>query len=719
MLQNLAERGVDAIDNLHEALSGYATALRFTTEATHPDNWAGIQMERAVALENLAAHGVDPVANLRNALLGYAAALRVRKADTHPHGWARVQMNSGNAFWSLSKCESGMHWFDAVQCYQSAIRVYRRETFPQEFCHACCALGILYFEKNRYEEAFDHFEAALAVTEERRSLLPWAQDRRQLLVENQQLYGLSVLCALQLREQKLALERVEQAKTRNLADVMWRQETMPRGVSEAEWSDYRHQFMELIGLERSIDRLWRDEATPNRVEAERAPLEQLNQLRAALKLKEQQFRQRDPDYGPMVQPLTFDEMLRLAEELDVVIVDFWVNPHGTAVFLIGADDADITSDQVVWIHDWTLQRQTNLVKQWLRNYRFWKYQTDVDDADWPRWMEQMLSGLYIDLLRPVHERIAKRYGNPKRLILVPTKGLALLPLHACWWDDLDGNHYYFGTTFEISYVPSLKILQRCVAREKEPPLEKLVAIENPNPKRYLYFAPWEIEQVCNCFSNPVTIKHEATTPERLRQELSQASHLHWSGHARTENPIEESHFELSDGRRFTVDDILTMNLRRLNLAVLGCCETGMSELDEVIDEYEGLTAAFLSAGAATVVSSLWAVDDAATAYVMKRFYENVYKRAMDKAAALQEAQHWVRQLNRKQAEQLLARSLTLERSQRRLVEHEHIAAERQLHKSFEEAEERTVGRAGLWDHPISWAAFHCVGIGWKTVDSEG
>ncbi len=719
-LQSLGERGEDPFRCFHEAMESYDAALQVYDKHGHPDRWIHVQSSRGRALQNLAKHSEDRIQYLDEALVCYAEGLSVCKRESYPGDWALLQTKCAEVFWSLSRLKSAMHWFDAVRCLQSALGVYRPELFPLEFCHTNSALGVLHYEKNRYQEAFAYFEAALGVTEERRSLLLMARDRRRLLVENRQLYDLTVLCALQLQEEKIAIEYVEQSKTRNLADVVGRREITPKGVSETEWSDYRNQLVEFIGIEQAIERMWRDKVS-NSVEAELPFLEQLNELRAALKRKEKEFRRRDPDYAPMAEPLTFDEMLSLAEQLEAVIVDFWVTPHGTAIFLISADDADMTADQVVWIQDWTLQRQTSILQEWLQNYRDWRKpegQVDVNKTDWPRWMENTLGQLYTDLLRPVHERIGKRYGNPKRLILVPTKGLALLPLHACWWDDLEGNHYYFGKTFEVSYVPSLKILQRCVAREKEPASEKLVAIENPNPKRYLYFAPWEIEQVCNCFSNPVTIKHEVVTSERLKQELLEASHLHWSGHARTENPIEESHFELSDGRRFTMDDILTMDLHRLNLAVLGACETGMSELDEAIDEYEGLTAAFLSAGAATVVSSLWAVDDAATAYMMKRFYENVYKRAMNKAAALQEAQHWVRQLNPKRAEQLLAQSLTLERSQRRLVEHEHIAAERQLHKSFEEAEERTVGRAGLWDHPISWAAFHCVGIGWKTADSE-
>jgi hypothetical protein len=59
-------------------------------------------------------------------------------------------------------------------------------------------------------------------------------------------------------------------------------------------------------------------------------------------------------------------------------------------------------------------------------------------------------------------------------------------------------------------------------------------------------------------------------------------------------------------------------------------ETGLSDLRDRADEYQGLPAAFLAAGAATVVSSLWAVNDASTALLMQGFHANLYQRGLPK-----------------------------------------------------------------------------------------
>jgi CHAT domain-containing protein len=52
----------------------------------------------------------------------------------------------------------------------------------------------------------------------------------------------------------------------------------------------------------------------------------------------------------------------------------------------------------------------------------------------------------------------------------------------------------------------------------------------------------------------------------------------------------------------------------------------------------GLTRGFMYAGAPRVVASLWRVDDAATAELMKRFYRGMLKGGLRPAEALRSAQ---------------------------------------------------------------------------------
>ena len=63
------------------------------------------------------------------------------------------------------------------------------------------------------------------------------------------------------------------------------------------------------------------------------------------------------------------------------------------------------------------------------------------------------------------------------------------------------------------------------------------------------------------------------------------------------------------------------------------------------DEYIGLPSGFLYAGSMNVVSSLWAVDDFATAILMIKFYQEL-ARKISVAVALNAAQNWMRAVSR-------------------------------------------------------------------------
>lgn len=96
-----------------------------------------------------------------------------------------------------------------------------------------------------------------------------------------------------------------------------------------------------------------------------------------------------------------------------------------------------------------------------------------------------------------------------------------------------------------------------------------------------------------------------------------------------------------------------------DLVVLSACQTGLGR-DTGGEGLVGFAQAFLARGARSVVLSRWKVDDLATALLMVRFYENLLgkreglKVGMGKAAALEEARRWLRELPRAEAERLAA-----------------------------------------------------------------
>ena len=70
--------------------------------------------------------------------------------------------------------------------------------------------------------------------------------------------------------------------------------------------------------------------------------------------------------------------------------------------------------------------------------------------------------------------------------------------------------------------------------------------------------------------------------------------------------------------RFSAADFLTLKLNKTELVTLSACSTGLGDLHDSEGIY-GLQRGVQVAGARSVLTSLWAVDDEATADWMLRY----------------------------------------------------------------------------------------------------
>jgi len=121
------------------------------------------------------------------------------------------------------------------------------------------------------------------------------------------------------------------------------------------------------------------------------------------------------------------------------------------------------------------------------------------------------------------------------------------------------------------------------------------------------------------------------TEDAFRREAPQRRivHLATYGVLNKHNPL-FSFVELAPGGgqdgRLEVHEVFGLHLTA-DLVVLSACETGVGSgaLADVPagDDWVGLVRAFLHAGAAHVVATLWRVDDWATEALMERFYEGL------------------------------------------------------------------------------------------------
>jgi CHAT domain-containing protein len=312
----------------------------------------------------------------------------------------------------------------------------------------------------------------------------------------------------------------------------------------------------------------------------------------------------------------------------------------------------------------------------------------LQDYRQPSWTENLAGRLQKlgEILR-LDNILDKIPPQCQTLILIPHRFLHLFPLHALEAKrNNDNSKQYLLDLFPegVSYVPSCLLLQQLKQRQRPAASETSPWFGIQNPTQDLHYTQVEVEQIKQPFDpNTLILKGQQATkaklfhPETLAK-LAQSEYLHFSCHGsfNDKNPLysalilapeiagetilnpetnnKDRFVMLRDGRRFdTVTQGLTLGeifakleLPFCRLVGLSACETSLIDASQILDEYIGLPMAFLYAGSLSVISSLWCVDDFATAFLMIRFYQNLPKENNSNVLALQAAQDWFRKVSR-------------------------------------------------------------------------
>ncbi len=233
-----------------------------------------------------------------------------------------------------------------------------------------------------------------------------------------------------------------------------------------------------------------------------------------------------------------------------------------------------------------------------------------------------LQKLYGKLIAPFENLIGER-----NLVVVPVGATHYVPFHA-----LRGGEKYLVESREVVYAPSATVWQFLT---NKPPrkIENALLIGFADERIPLVNS--EISELQEIFPAAKTFTGDAATFANYTQYAPDFDILHLACHGqfRPENPLFSS-LHLADGF-VTVRDICSQKLNA-ELVTLSACETGLNKIFAG-DEILGLARGFLSAGASSLVLSLWTVNDEATTALMKDFYANL-QRGESVSASLRSAQ---------------------------------------------------------------------------------
>ncbi|HEX8736318.1 MAG TPA: CHAT domain-containing protein, partial [Pyrinomonadaceae bacterium] len=218
-----------------------------------------------------------------------------------------------------------------------------------------------------------------------------------------------------------------------------------------------------------------------------------------------------------------------------------------------------------------------------------------------------LAKLYACLVKPL-----EKFLDGRDLTIVPVGVLHYVPFHAL---RRARDEKYLVETRKISYAPSATVWQFL---EKKPARKIKNALLIGFADEKIPLVTREIETLGKIFPKAKTFSGKAATFGAYTRNAPQfdALHLACHGQFRPENPLFSS-LHLADGW-ITVRDICAQRLNA-ELVTLSACETGLNEIFAG-DEILGLARGFLTAGARSLVLSLWTVNDEATTALMHEFY---------------------------------------------------------------------------------------------------
>jgi len=263
--------------------------------------------------------------------------------------------------------------------------------------------------------------------------------------------------------------------------------------------------------------------------------------------------------------------------------------------------------------------------------------------------------LYSHLVAPIQE-----YLSPNDVIyFIPDDILHYLPFAALTVTSTNPSQFLLEK-YKIAYMPSLAVYNYLAKRRTDDlPRHPLKILAIGNPTADLDNSEKEAQSIAALFTTPqILIRAQANKQAVVNGLRSDIDYFHFAGHCRinTKSPMHSALLlfgnatikpppkhdadgtnGMTDDGMLTVQELLHFSLEHIELATLSACETALGKLFQG-EGMMGFNHAMLGSGIATLVSSLWKVDDRFAAELMQRFYNYLATEKYTKLDALRQAQ---------------------------------------------------------------------------------
>ena len=516
-------------------------------------------------------------------------------------GWHQILL----ARWLRADIERTLgHTDDAQQLFERVVEDSIRHGQPQITERSYTGLGLVAAGKGETAAAERHFRNAIAVTEELRAPLPGEEFKTAFFANKLVPYNELVRICLAGGDARLseALTLVESARSRALVDSLGAGHLHEDLIAPRDEFEAR-LLRQMTELREELNYLYKEinQAVNGNAERRREVQQELRERESKiLEITRQLHHRRESTSSPLG---SFDVRL-LQEQLrdNDALVEYAALDDELLAFVITRDKVHVARNLTTLA---TIAENLKALRFQIETLRFGARAIRRHLTTLTQKINVYLRQLYDQLIRPLEQTLEQR-----NLIIVPYGALHYLPFHALH----DGDNYLIERA-EISYAPSAAILQQCLERgEHSLNRALLLGVSDEQTPRITN----EIQSLREVFFEAAVFVGESATTDSLRRTSANIDvvHLACHGQFRSDNPL-FSALRLADGW-FTVRDAYSLKLDPA-LVTLSACETGANVIAPG-DELIGLARGFFSAGARSVLLSLWMVDDESTEQMMVNFY---------------------------------------------------------------------------------------------------
>lgn len=583
--------------------------------------------------------GVGDLPDLNQAIVVFEQAL------------AALPSNSGyRAQWQSNLAEALLHRFVAVgkrEDAMAALSVFERalaqldpQLSPRLVLDTAKSYGNLLFAHSRWEEAARvcgiaaHALSSLYRTQSRE------QSRSSWLAQSGDVPTMAAYAMARVGRLREAAVMIETGRARSLNESLARNRTDLediRNIDAGAYDEYQNAAGNLnLAEAREREIAFSGESDLPQIDSATFRV-RLQQTREKLDQAIQRIR-RIPGYSDFLAEPDWDDVAK-AVQPDVPVIYLLATVAGSLVLILhrsSAADAEVSIDSI-WLDDFSEVDLRLALNEWSEAYEEWK-KDPRQKRKWIDAIDRVTGVLGSSLMQAIARQVLA--CNARQAIFIPCGLWPLLPLHAAW-TEADGKRSYVMDEVVFTYSPSALALAFARSAAETVTAGELLMVMDPSPIETarplpnLQLGRLAIE---SCFETSLLLAGESATCERVTQELAGADVVHFACHGESnwDDPL-ASGLLMANDEMLTVRDLIEIRLEKARLATLAACETGVIGT-QLPDEVIALPSAFMRAGFAGVVASLWAVTDVSTALLMKDFYKLWKQDQLCPAMALNESQ---------------------------------------------------------------------------------